>query len=129
MTDQNVKINYLNHIVLTIKSIAKTKNFYSKVLGKPKYSDKYQIMYQFGKTKLFLATPYRKIQKSDKFDPNRIGLEHLAFGVASLGDLARIEKKLNKEKVKNSGIHTDKHSKKEKIWLNDPDSIRLEFFL
>jgi len=129
MTVKNVKLDHIHHIVLTVKNIPRAQNFYSKVLGKPNYVDKYQIMYQVGKTKMFLVTPYGKIPKNDKFNPNRVGLEHLAFGVASLRILKQIQSGLNKNKIKHSGIHVDQHSKKEKIWLNDPDGIRLEFFL
>jgi hypothetical protein len=28
-----------------------------------------------------------------------------------------------------SGIHIDSNSQREKIWLNDPDKIRIEFFI
>lgn len=114
---------------MTVKNILETKKFYSKILGKPKSSDKYQIVYKVGKTKLFLVLPYGKIPKNDKFNPNRVGLEHLAFGVVSIRTLEQINENLNKNKVKHSGIHIDKHSKKEKIWLDDPDGIRLEFFI
>lgn len=31
--------------------------------------------------------------------------------------------------IVHSGIHIDSHSKREKIWLNDPDKIRIEFFI
>jgi glyoxylase I family protein len=34
-----------------------------------------------------------------------------------------------KKAILHSGINIDSHSQREKIWLNDPDGIRLEFFL
>ena len=73
--------------------------------------------------------PYAKLPKGDKFNPNRIGLEHIAIGVSELSILRKIENILNYVRIKHSGIHIDKHSKKEKIWLNDPDGIRVEFFI
>lgn len=129
MTVQNVKLDRIDHVVLTVKNILETKKFYSKILGKPKSSDKYQIVYKIGKTKLFLVLPYGKVPQNDRFNPNRVGLEHLAFGVSSLGTLKQLAANLDRNKIKHSGIHVDKHSDKEKIWLNDPDEIRLEFFL
>ncbi len=120
---------FIEHIVLVIKDLKRSKEFYSKIFGKPEYSDKYSFMFIIGETKLFLCLPYRKMPENDRFNPNRIGLEHLAFGVKSLKLLKDIEKHLNNKVIRNSGIHIDKHSKKEKIWFDDPDGIRLEFFL
>lgn len=120
---------YIDHIVLTVSDIEKTKIFYSKILGNPNHHDKCSIMYYIGQTKLFLVLPYGTLPTNDKFNPNRIGLEHFAIGIQTLVELKEIEKKLNTNSIKNSGIQIDKHSGKEKIWLNDPDGIRLEFFI
>lgn len=123
------KTLFIEHIVLVVKNLKRSKEFYSKIFGNPEYSDEYSFMFRIGETKLFLCLPYGKLPKNDRFNPNRIGLEHLAFGVRSLRKLKEIEQHLDKQKIKHSGIHIDKHSKKEKIWLDDPDGIRLEFFL
>ena len=120
---------FVHHIVLVVSDLKRSEEFYSKIFGKPKFSGKDEYMYMLGKAMLFICSPYGKISKDDRFNPNRIGLEHLAFGVKSLKALKKIELHLNKHKIKNSGIHIDKHSKKEKIWLDDPDGIRLEFYL
>jgi len=120
---------YIDHIVLTVSDIIRTKNFYSKIFGSPDHQDEYSIMYSVGETRLFFALSYGELQRGDKFSPNRIGLEHLAIGVRTLDDLKEIESALNKNDTKNSGIHIDKHSNKEKIWLNDPDGIRIEFYI
>ena len=119
----------VHHIVLTISDLRQTRQFYTKIFGKPIFSDKYSLMYLLGKTKVFLALPYGKLLKGDKFDANRIGLEHMAFGIPSLKVLKEIELDLTSQKIAHSGIHIDKHSQREKIWLNDPDGIRIEFFL
>lgn len=120
---------YVDHIVLTVSDVVKTKNFYSKIFGKPDSEDDYSLMYRFGETKLFFVLPHGNMPQGDRFNPNRIGLEHFAIGVRTLDDLKKIEEALSKNVIENSGIHIDKHSKKEKIWLNDIDGIRLEFFI
>lgn len=129
MTMQNLKSRlFIDHIVLVVKNIKITKRFYTKIFGNPDHQSKFFLMYLVGKTKLFLALPYGKLPKNDKFSANRIGLEHLAFGVPSLKILKQISSHLSKARIAHSGIHIDRHSKKEKIWLNDPDGIRLEFY-
>lgn len=120
---------YIDHIVLTITDIGRTLDFYSKIMGKPDYKNDFSIMYEMGRTKLFFSLPYDELPPGDKFNANRIGLEHLAIGIQTLDDLKEIEKCLDQNLIKHSGIHTDKDSLREKIWLDDPDKIRLEFYI
>lgn len=120
---------FVDHIVLVVSDVSRALKFYSKLLGAPVFSDDDSMMFVFGVTKLFLVRPYGQLPIGDQFNANRIGLEHLAFGVQSLNDLNDIETHLNSEGISHSGVHIDSHSHREKIWLNDPDGIRLEFFL
>ena len=119
---------FMDHIVLMIKDIKRSKEFYSKFLGNPINEDKFSIAYQIGNTKLFLGLPYHKL-KDNVFNKDRIGLNHLAFGVRTLDELKKFELILNKAGIKNSGIKIDKYGKKEFIWFDDPDGIRLELYL
>ena len=119
----------VDHIVFVVSNIKRTEIFYSKFLGKLQGKDKESVWYEVDSIKLFFVVPWGKLPPRDRFNANRIGLEHFAFGVGSLGELKKIETLLKKGKIKHSGIHIDTHSKKEKIWLNDPDGIRIEFYL
>ena len=123
------KLLFVDHIVLTIRDISATRKFYAEIFGSPDYNEEHFIMYQLGQTKLFLSLPYKALQPGDTFDSNRIGLEHFAIGVLTLDDLKKIQTSLDKSFVKHSGIHVDSDSGKEKIWLDDPNGIRLEFYL
>jgi catechol-2,3-dioxygenase len=67
--------------------------------------------------------------KDNRFNSDRIGLNHLAFGLKKKTELKEMAKLLSRLKITHSGIKTDKHGKKEYIWLNDPDDIRIEFYL
>ena len=111
-----------------VRDVKRSKEFYSKFLGEEIQYDKESVAFQVGDTKLFLGLPYHKI-KNNEFDKDRIGLNHLAFGVRSLEELKKFEKVLNDAGIKNSGIKIDKYGKKEFIWFDDPDGIRLEFYL
>ena len=122
-----MKLNFIDHIVLIIKDLKKSERFYASFLGKPLHKDKYSVSYQIGDTKLFLGLPYGKLKR--KFDKEEIGMNHLAFGVRKLSELKSLEKILKKTHIKNSGIQIDKYGKKPFIWFDDPDSMRLEFYL
>ncbi len=119
----------IDHIVLTILDVQRSKQFYVRVFGPPDFEDTESSMYEMGETRLFISAAYHPLSLPDRFDPDRVGLNHVAFGVSSLKELQEIEKHLNREKIQHSGIHIDQHSSQEKIWLDDPDGIRLEFFL
>lgn len=127
-TENNrLKIQYIDHIVLMIKETKRTESFYSKFLGKSREKDKYSIAWKIGKTKVFFALPYKQI-KSNNFNKDRIGLDHIAFGVRTLEELEKFKKLLTKSRIKHSGIKSDKFGNKKYIWFDDPDKIRLEFY-
>ncbi|MBL4715691.1 MAG: VOC family protein, partial [Bacteroidia bacterium] len=78
---------YIDHIVLTVSNIERTRDFYIKIFGDHVHYDEHSIMYYVGETKLFLVLPCGTLPKDDKFDSNRIGLDHFAFGVRTLDNL------------------------------------------
>jgi glyoxylase I family protein len=119
---------FIDHIVLTVISISETKAFYSKIFGEPDFEREGSVMFTVGETRVFFGEKHEN-HSIEKFNPNITGLEHLAFGVRSLAELQIIEDALAAASIKNSGIHIDNHSNKEKIWLDDPSGIRIEFFM
>ncbi len=116
----------LDHIVISVKDLKKSTAFYQSFLEKSKVSE-WDASWQLGDTKLFLTNPYKKSARS--FDKHNIGLNHLAFRVKSVVELKRYAKKLQGAAIKNSGIQIDRYSKREFLWFDDPDGIRLEFYL
>ncbi|WP_419211346.1 VOC family protein [Maribacter sp. X9] len=130
MIKNSIKENLnIHHIVFTISDLTETEQFYTRIFGQALYANSNTAMYQVGQTMLIFIQKEHKNQLSTKFDPSNIGLDHVAFGVKNLSELEEVEKVLNEKEIKNSGIHIDDSSKKEKIWLNDPSNIRIEFYL
>lgn len=123
-----MKIKFIDHIVLIVKKLDRSERFYSVFLGKPLHRDKYSISYQIGNTKLFLGLPYGKLKRK-AFDKEELGLNHMAFGIHKLSELKSLGNILKKAQIKNSGIQIDKYGKKPFIWFDDPDGMRLEFYL
>lgn len=119
----------IHHIVFTILDLNETEKFYTKIFGQSLYSNVKTAMYQVGQTMLIFTQKEEENHIDTKFNPSNIGLEHIAFGIKDLEDLQEVEKILIINNIQNSGIHIDKSSKKQKIWLNDPSNIRIEFYL
>jgi len=84
-------------------------------------------MYQVGDSRLFFTR--RREDCSETYDKERVGLNHLAFGVRTLAELTDIQEQLNSTGISHSGIKKDRYGQKDFIWLDDPDGIRLEFYL
>jgi glyoxylase I family protein len=118
---------FIDHIVIFVKSLKKTDDFYSKFLGIPEYKYKNSISYKIGDTKVFFAIPYRASKRA--FDKEELGLNHLAFGVRKLSELKKWSDALDGANLKNSGIRIERYSKKQFIWFDDPNGLRLEFYL
>lgn len=121
-----MKPQIIDHIVISTTNLKRSISFYSTFLGNAKVS-KYDASWKLGDTKLFLTFPYKKSAKA--FDKHNIGLNHIAFRVKDLRELKSYENKLTKAKIKHSGIQVDKYGNKQFIWFDDPDNIRLEFYL
>ncbi len=116
----------IDHIVISVKNLKLSKKFYSAFLGKATIG-KEDVSWKLGGTKLFIASPYKK--NALKFNKANLGLNHFAFRASTKKELASYQLKLDKAKIANSGVQIDKYSKKEFIWFDDPDGIRLEFYL
>ena len=121
-----MKIKFIDHIVIIVKDTKISENFYNKFLGTPGHVYADSISYKIGDTKIFFGLSYGEWQSNDK---DKSGLNHLAFGVRTMGELKEVEIVLNSSDIKNSGIIKEKDSKKDFIWCDDPDGHRLEFYL
>jgi glyoxylase I family protein len=119
-------VQFLDHIVLFVANLGATRDFYNRLLGPLVWSDEHSLMYVVGDTRLFFATA-RLLDST--FDKERVGLNHLTFGVRTLEELHQIATHLDNVGVRHSGIQIDHYGQKEFVWLDDPDGLRVEFYL
>lgn len=119
------KPKYIDHIVLIVKDVNRTAEFYSKFLGQPIQKDDVQVAFQIGETKLFFGLPFKEYKLGDK---DSYSLNHLAFGVRTIKELKYYEEILNDNNISNKGIRLDKYGKREYVSFDDPDGYRIEFY-
>ena len=118
---------FVDHVVLRVAKLDRTERFYTAVLGQtPRRADA-SLMYKIGDTRLFFTLSNQHEQ--GLYEKEKVGLNHFAFGVRTLEELQTIHARLNSVGISNSGIKLDHYGQKEFIWLDDPDGMRIEFYL
>ena len=118
--------NFVDHFVLRVAEVGRTERFYTALLGQPAERAEGSIMYQVGDTRLFFTRADK--YQAGLYEKEKVGLNHLAFGVRTLEELQAIRAQLDSLGIAHSGIKRDKYGENEFIWLDDPDGMRIEFY-
>jgi catechol 2,3-dioxygenase-like lactoylglutathione lyase family enzyme len=119
-----------HHITLRVSDLRRARAFYEGVLGLTVDQDfpEEKLRFRLGgtSTRLVLVPPLAGTPAGDRFTERRIGLDHVAIGVAA-GEVARLAKVLDGAGVPNSGINADSLGPA-MITFRDPDNLQWEFF-
>jgi catechol-2,3-dioxygenase len=118
---------FVDHLVFRVAELDRTERFYTALLGQPSQRAEGSLMYRVADTRLFFTLSDRPQQGA--YEKEKVGLNHLAFGVRTLEDLKSIQAQLDGAEISHSGIQIDRYGRKEFIWLDDPDGMRIEFYL
>jgi glyoxylase I family protein len=123
-----IKVGPLHNIMLTVSDPKRSGEFYTGVLG-------FQVSAEFedgpmltnGSMLLILFPPPGKPIEGDRFDEDRIGLQHISFSVESLHELQEAEHVLDAHKVPHGliedfGPELGLYS----LRMRDPDNIQVE---
>jgi len=116
---------FVDHLVFRVRDMDRTERFYTVLLGEPFKADGY-IMYIVGDTRLFF-TP--SVDFASPYNKENVGLNHIALGVRTIEELQRVESQLNERSVSHSGIKLWQDELTRYIWLDDPDGLRVEYWL
>ena len=115
----------IDHLVFRVSTLDRTERFYTAILGQSPERTEYSLMYKVGDTRLFFTTS----TEASSYNKEMIGLNHIAFAIHTLTDLRALEQQLDAAEILHSGIKLDQYGLKEFIWLDDPDGMRIEFYL
>lgn len=128
-----------SHVRLTVTDIVRSRKFYDDVFGfpvayemPPDADDATRealwflfggVIFQVG-TGLFGLRPVAP--EGDRFDENRVGLDHLSFGVAGIDEMNAAAAMLDSYGVAHSGVKNIGAAFL--LEFRDPDNISLELF-
>lgn len=117
---------FVDHLVFRIADIDRTERFYTALLGPPLKGEDF-IMYLVGSTRLFFTNSTESMRGA--YNKEKVGLNHLAFGVRTSSELQDVQAQLNSAGISHSGIKLWQDGVTQYIWLDDPDGMRIEFWL
>jgi len=138
VTDR-IEIGGIHHLRLTVTDVNRSREFYTSVLGfdvavespppdDPTAADVYPVL--FGGVVLVkggLLMGLRPVApQGDRFDEDRVGLDHLSFGVASRADLEAAARLLDERGVPRGEIRTLGGFGIDILPFRDPDNIQVE---
>ncbi|WP_433195486.1 VOC family protein [Nocardia sp. CA-107356] len=130
----------IHHIRLTVTDIDRSKAFYRDVLGfpivaeSPGSPDDQQV--RTDPTQLYGGVVFQTngmlfglrpvAAPTDRFDSERVGLDHLSFSVSSVDDLTRTETRLSEAGIEHGEIIRLEAFGIAILSFSDPDGIHLE---
>lgn len=129
----------IHHLRLTVTDLDRSRQFYTELLGfdvavesppadDPSAAEAFKIL--FGgvvMTRGNLIMGLRPMAASgDRFDPNRVGLDHLSFSVASHGDLEHALRLFDERGIPHGQITTLPSFGIDVLPFEDPDGVQLE---
>jgi glyoxylase I family protein len=129
----------IHHLRLTVTDLDRSRQFYTELLGfdvavesppadDPSAAEAFKIL--FGgvvMTRGNLIMGLRPMAASgDRFDPNRVGLDHLSFSVASREDLEHALRLFDERGIPRGQITTLPAFGIDVLPFEDPDGVQLE---
>jgi catechol 2,3-dioxygenase-like lactoylglutathione lyase family enzyme len=119
----------VHHVSLRVSDLARAKRFYTETLGFPVLLDTAGVfLFAAGQTVFGLRGPTADTPPGDRFNPCRVGLDHIALGCTDEGELKRVADALGAAGVENRGVKLDETLGKRYVGFKDPDRIAWEFY-
>jgi catechol 2,3-dioxygenase-like lactoylglutathione lyase family enzyme len=129
----------VHHLRLTVTDIQRSRQFYTSLLGfqvavespppgDPSEAETFRIL--FGGVVMVRGDLLMGLRPmapgGDRFDPDRVGLDHLSFSVASREELEQAVRLFDEQGVAHGGITRLEAFGIDVLPFEDPDGIQLE---
>lgn len=119
----------LHHVVLTVTDVNRSAEFYARALKlKLGAAERDARCLTDGAVHFCLQRAPHAPLPNDRFDENRIGLDHVAFSVPSRTELEATLETLREMGVETAGIEFEPDGQAEYVCFRDPDNIQVEVY-
>jgi catechol 2,3-dioxygenase-like lactoylglutathione lyase family enzyme len=120
----------VHHVALRSTDLARSRRFYIELLGFPVVLEVPNlILFAAGSTVFGVRGPENGTDAGDRFDPFRVGLDHVALACRDEGELHRFAAGLANAGVPNTGVKLDAALDTPYVAFKDPDGIAWELYL
>jgi glyoxylase I family protein len=120
----------VHHVALRSTDLARARRFYAETLGFPVVLDQPNLFIFFaGATAVAVRGPEAGTAEGDRFDPFRVGLDHMALACAKEDELERIAAALEAAGIPSTGVKLDEVLGKRYVAFKDPDGIAWEVYM
>ena len=121
--------NGLSHLGLRVTNLARAKHFYVETLGCQLVREADGgILVNISGMLVALYETDADSANYDRFNPFRVGLDHLALTVENPGILEDMKRDLDAAEVCNHGVEEDPETHDKYISFSDPDGIAWELY-
>ncbi len=129
----------IHHLRLTVTDVERSRQFYTSLLGfevvvespppgDPAAAATFKVL--FGGVVMSRGNLIMGLRPmapaGDRFDPDRVGLDHLSFGVASRADLEQAVRLFDQHGVAHGEITSLQSFGIDVLSFEDPDGVQLE---
>ena len=126
---ESISTQAVHHVTLTVSDVAQSVQFYSSIFNFEKVTDFGPRAILSNNSFILALTPPPDPAQAiagDRFNENRIGLDHVSFSVASMADLENALKLLDEQGVSHGDITPLEPFGIAILALRDPDNIQIE---
>jgi glyoxylase I family protein len=119
----------LSHLGLRVTNLARARHFYVDILGCELVRETHEgILINLSGIPIALYETDGNSSSYDRFNPFRVGLDHLALAIEDAGTLEDLQRNLDAAGVRNHGVEEDPETHSKYISFYDPDGIAWELY-
>lgn len=120
----------IHHLTLRSTDLSRSRSFYGTTLGLPIVIETPELFAALaGGAAIVVRGPDAQTPAGDRFNPFRVGLDHVALGCGSEPELERVAAALAAANVPSTGIKFDAVLQRRYVAFKDPDGIAWEFYM
>jgi catechol 2,3-dioxygenase-like lactoylglutathione lyase family enzyme len=125
-----LEISGFSHVAIRVTDLQRARRFYVELLGFPVALEiEGVVLVKAGSALVGIRADAAGAKPGDRFDPHRVGLDHVSFAVDSVEQLDRIKRDLDAAGVPNDGVHDEPELNAKGLVFYDPDGIALELYV
>jgi glyoxylase I family protein len=120
----------IHHLTLRSSNLPRARAFYGDTLGFPIVLETPELFVALaGGTAIAVRGPDARTEGGDRFNPFRVGLDHVALACGRETELDRVAAALHAAGVLSTGLTFDPVLQRKYVGFKDPDGIAWEFYM